>query len=198
MISVTMVVWIVYRLITGVFDWTEDIPLHLCYLIALLAVFLMWKPKQITHEVLYYLIMSGTLQAIITPELDEGFPHYMFLRYWIVHGGLVVYMIYVCVVFRLYPRYSGILRAYIWLNIYFLVMLAFNLVAGTNYFYVMEKPAIPTLLDYLGPWPWYLVTGQVAALLLFWISWLPFVRLFHKCGYSNSGMVSEIRVQSPQ
>ena len=34
---------------------------------------------------------------------------------------------------------------------------AFNVVVGTNYGYLNHKPGTPTLLDILGPWPWYVV-----------------------------------------
>ncbi|MDE2731447.1 MAG: TIGR02206 family membrane protein [Bacteroidota bacterium] len=176
-ISVTVAVWSVYRLITGEFDGSKDLPLDLCNLIALLIVVLMWNPSLVKHEILYYLVLSGTLQGTITPNLDESFPHYNFLKYWIAHGGLVIFMVYVSVVFRLYPRFQSILRAYIFVNIYAVVMLAYNLAAGTNYFYTMAKPPIPSLLDYMGPWPWYLLTGQVLALFLFWLSWLPMAAL---------------------
>ena len=183
-ISVTVAIWSVYRLITGEFDWAEDLPLDLCNLIALLIVVLTWNPSLSRHELLYYLVLTGTLQATITPNLEETFPLYNFLKYWVVHAGLVVYMVYVSVVFGLFPRFRSILRAYIIVNIYAVVMLAFNLVAGTNYFYMMAKPPVPSLLDYIGPWPWYLLTGQVVALVLFWLSWLPMAILARTFPYS--------------
>ena len=176
-ISVTVAAWSIYRLAIGAFDWSADLPLQLCYLIALLLVFLMWNPSLAKHELFYYLVLAGTLQGAITPNVEEVYPLYNFLKYWIVHCGLVVYMVYVCVVHRLYPSFRGIFRAYFWINAYAVLMLGFNLIAGTNYFYVMEKPPIPTLLDYLGPWPWYLLSGQLVALVLFWLSWLPMARM---------------------
>lgn len=169
--------WVIIRMVTGQFDWREDIPLHLCNVIALLLPLLLWTPTRRIHEVLYFMVLSGTLQAVLTPDLVEGFPHYSFLKYWVVHGGLIVHLVYVCVVWRYYPTLAGILRTWVWMNAYFVCMLAFNLVANTNYFYVMQKPPTATLLDYLGPWPWYLLTGQLVALALFALAWLPFVRL---------------------
>ena len=169
--------WAIIRLVVGEFIWREDLPLHLCNLVALLLPLLLWTPSRRMHEVLYYLVLSGTLQAVLTPDLPEGFPHYSFFKYWIVHGGLIVHIVYVSAVWRYYPRLIGVLRTWGWMNAYFAGILAFNLMTDSNYFYVMEKPPIPSLLDYLGSWPWYLFTGQFVALALFTVAWLPFIRL---------------------
>jgi hypothetical integral membrane protein (TIGR02206 family) len=49
----------------------------------------------------------------------------------------------------------------------------FNLAFGTNYMFLCEKPSGTTLLDAMGPWPWYLLAGEVLAAALFWLMWLP-------------------------
>jgi uncharacterized membrane protein YwaF len=55
----------------------------------------------------------------------------------------------------------------------FLITLALALVAGLadlatggNYLYLRQRPLAGSLLDFLGPWPWYLAAGTVLALLL--------------------------------
>jgi hypothetical protein len=85
--SVWVILYIVIRIGLGDFDRTIDVPLDICNLVALFLPFLMWNPSQKVHEVLYFWILAGTFQAVLTPYLFNGFPNFTFIKYWIVHGG---------------------------------------------------------------------------------------------------------------
>ncbi len=173
LIAATAILWVAVRIALNDFDKTTDLPLDICNLSALLIPIMMWRPKRAVHEVLYFWVSVGTLQAVLTPHLFNGFPNFTFLKYWIVHGGLVVYIVYVTVVLRLVPNWRSVWKAALWLQLYTVVMFGLNSLLGSNYFYIMRKPPTASLLDYFGSWPWYLLVCEGLMLILFMLAYLP-------------------------
>jgi hypothetical integral membrane protein (TIGR02206 family) len=45
---------------------------------------------------------------------------------------------------------------------------------GSNYMYLMRPPDTPSLIDRLGPWPWYLLSLFAMALATCAVLYLPF------------------------
>lgn len=173
LLAATVVAWIGMRLWLGEFDHTTDLPLDICNLAALALPAVAWRPRLKIHEVLFFWVCVGTLQATLTPHLEEGFPHFTFLKYWVVHGGLLVAIVSYTVVFGLYPNRRSILRAFGWLQVYAVSVYLANLALGSNYFYIMQKPPTASLLDHLGPWPWYILVAEGLTLLLFALVYVP-------------------------
>jgi uncharacterized membrane protein YwaF len=71
------------------------------------------------------------------------------------------------------PRRGCFRRVAITLNGYAAAIGAFNAAFKTNYMFLCEKPQAPTLLDWFGPWPVYLIAVDGVALLVFALLWLP-------------------------
>jgi hypothetical integral membrane protein (TIGR02206 family) len=172
-LAAAVILWTLVRLFRGEFDRTTDLPLDVCNLVALALPVLMWKPSIRIHEIVYYWVLVGTAQAVITPHLEDSFPHYTFLKYWVVHGGLIVAVVYFTWAMRLFPRSRSVIKAFAWLQVYTVLVFAANLLIGSNYFYVLQKPPTASLLDVLGSWPWYLIVCDILTLILFATAYLP-------------------------
>ena len=183
-LSVTVIGWVIIRLALKEFDHITDLPLDLCNLLALVMPLLVWRPSRRIQEVLYFLVLAGTLQAVLTPHLIEGFPHFTFFKYWIVHGGLIVVTVYMTVAFQYYPTLRSLIKAFWSLQLYAVGVVLLNLLLGSNYFYVMRKPPTASLLDYFGPWPWYILVCEGIVLVLFLLVYAP-VELRHRRQRSN-------------
>ena len=152
----------------------EDLPLHLCRFLALSAPVVVWKGNRFWIGVFYFWIITGTLNANITPDVQYGFPNWTYFSYWLTHSFLLIIPFYYVFVFRLDIRWRDFKNAYVMMNVFLLTTLAVNYILGANYMYTKQKPPVATMLDMLGPWPVYLITGQLLVLALFFIAYLPF------------------------
>lgn len=168
-----VILYDVILIFLGKFNYKTDLPLDICNMMGFFLPFLMWTPNRRFFPFLYFIILAGTLQAVITPHLYNGFPNFIFLKYWFVHAGLIVYIIYVASAFGFRVSLKDLWRAFLALQAYVGGMFAINSLLGSNYVYIMHKPPTASALDYLGPWPWYILVGEGIALVLFFLVWLP-------------------------
>ena len=167
-------IWVTFELIAGTFDIKLHLPFQLCRTANLLLPLVMIKRNQMLYEIIYFWGLSGMLQGMFTPDITNAFPHFHFLRYWIGHNGLILAIIYATAIYGMRPSIVGIRRAFIALNIFFIITIPVNLFLDANYFWICGKPPMPSLLDFMGPWPWYILTGEIVALLHFGLAYLPF------------------------
>ena len=173
LVSFWVIFWTLIYAWLGDFEWSLHLPLDICNIVALTLPFLMWMPKFKIHEIIYFWILAGTLQALLTPHLSNNYPNFEWWKYWVVHGGLVVYAIYITVVFKMYPTWKSLWKSFFFANCYLVFVYIMNNLLGSNYAYLMGKPPVASALDLMGPYPWYILTGQGVAVVLFLIAWLP-------------------------
>lgn len=156
------------------YDINEDLPLFLCGLMGLLIPFFTITRKYWMFEILIFWIFAGTLQAVITPDIDTGFPTFNFIRYWVLHAGLILIMFYAFFVFKMKPSLKSLWKSFGALQLYVVSMFTINYFLGSNYFYLNEKPKGATLLDLFGEWPMYLLVTELVILPFFFIIYFLF------------------------
>ena len=155
----------------SVWDW---VPLNLCDFEIVLAVFALLTRRQVAYELFYFWALSGTLIAMITPEITRGFPSRQFLSFFAFHGAVVVGALFMTWGLKMRPRAGAHWRAFLWTNVYAAVAAAVNLIFQKNFLYLCEKPRGFSVLDWFGPWPIYIVSAEVLALALFYLLSVPF------------------------
>ena len=169
-------VWI-YRAVTvksfGVF-LQSHLPLHICGVALFVVVLALLCRNQILYEIGYFWGIVGTLNAVLTPQLGVGFPHYRFFQYFIVHGGIVVGVLFATWGLRMRPTLKGLLRAFLLANLYMVVIAGINLLLKSNYMFICEPPDTKSPF-FFAPWPWYILILDGVALILFFVVYSPFL-----------------------
>lgn len=150
------------------------LPFHICYFLNLLFPVMLWRRWYFLFEVSYFMVMAGCIQALLTPDLQSSFPDHFNLRYFFVHIGLTQSILYAIFVFDFRPTWRGLGKSLLWINLYFVFVAGVNWLLGTNFMYIRQKPPSPTMLDLFGDWPWYILGGELLALMLFTLVMLPF------------------------
>ena len=151
----------------GSLSWKYSLPLDLCPLVLMACIFSLFRSVQFFNEITYFWGLGGTLQALLTPDLASGFPSWDFFLFFWSHGAILFGIVYIIASNNFRPRRGSVVRMMIALNVYALAVGAINAATGWNYGYLCRKPAAPSLLDLLGPWPWYLLFLEGIALVTF-------------------------------
>lgn len=177
----------VWMLRTGRWNLSYSLPLELCSISLILTILLLWTGNRRLYEFVFYVGIGGALQAILTPDLDMGFPHFRFFHFFYTHIGIIMTACYFTWIKGYTPTFKGIIKTMVALNILLPFIFIINIIFQGNYMFLIEKPVGGSLLDYLGPYPWYLLSLEVVAFLIFLILWL----IFRRRGEAMSGIMTD-------
>ena len=167
-------VWYAFNLYKGWVQFPYGLPLNLCDIIVWLTIIAALTLKPTAFELAYYWGLAGSAMAVLTPDLGVPLASYPGIYFFTAHGGVIVTLLFLVWGRIARPREGSFWKAFLILNLYAGFVGLFDALFKTNYFYLCAKPAGSSLLDYMGPWPVYLLTGELFAILAFWLLWLPF------------------------
>jgi len=159
----------------GVTVWYRVLPLQLCDWAMFVIIVALWTGNRRWLEIAYFWGIGGTLQAILTPNLAFGFPDLRFIAFFVSHSGIIIGIVFLMLIYRFRPRPTGIVRTFLWTEVYFVVAFTVDLLTGENYGFLLHKPEAASLLSYLSDSrPLYLLQMHGLALVFFVILYLPF------------------------
>ncbi|RXJ04206.1 TIGR02206 family membrane protein [Anaerobacillus alkaliphilus] len=165
---------VTWSILTGLWDIQYNLPLHLCTISLVTSSFMLATNSYKVFEIIYFFGVGGAFQAIITPELFYTFPHFRFFHYFIAHFAIILaifYMIWVC---NYTVKFRSAFKAFLVLNCIAAVAITVNHLTGANYMFLARKPVTPSILDWLGPYPWYILSLELLAIILFLLLCVPF------------------------
>ena len=166
----------IWRLYVGKWNLATSLPFHLCGISIIISIFMLINKKFYLFELTYFWGLIGAFIAIITPSLDVNYTHYRFWQFLIAHASVVFAVVYMIFVENYKVNYKYVWKTFGITNLIAFIVGIINIFLNSNYLFLCGKPmgSSKTLFDFLGPWPWYLLTIEILAITVFHIWYLPF------------------------
>ncbi len=149
-------------------------PLELCDATLSLVILALVTLKPAIFDLAYYGALAGATMSLLTPNLSEPFPSFITVQYFVNHGLMVVAALFLVWSGQARPRPGSLVRMMVFVNVYAVFVGVFDFLFKTDYMFLGAKPQALTLLTFLGPWPWYILTCEPVAFVLFLLLYLPF------------------------
>jgi hypothetical integral membrane protein (TIGR02206 family) len=164
--------WHLWNYVNGTWTVQTMLPLHLCSVFVFLSAIMLVTRSYGIFEFAFFLGIGGAMQAFLTPDLGiYSFPHFRYFQVFVSHGLIIASACYMLIVEHMRPTWKSLLKVIVVGNLYFVALFFINRALGSNYMYILHKPQTASLMDFLGPWPWYLLSLEGvagAAFLLFY------------------------------
>ena len=163
----------IYEMMWHHLPLVNALPLEICgfsYAI-LIPGALLSRNMTLQQLLLFWGMMGGTLGLafpVVTPDIN-----FEYLRYYLAHSSLYISAAYVLFVHNVPVKRYTFIKIWLFLQLYFVIILMFDLTFKTNYFYLLQKPNQSTPLNEFGPWPYYFIPCEFIAIAVFLtINWL--------------------------
>ena len=170
-LALTQQAWYV---LSGTWSIQYSLPLYLCDMSLFVCVLMLLKNSYNLYEIAYFWGVGGAVQALLTPNVSYAFPHFIFFQFFFTHALIVTVCFWFTFVDCFRPTCRSVWKAFLVTNIYMLLIAVFNYFTSSNYMFLCQKPGAASLLDYMGPWPWYILSGEFVCLFVFFLCYLPF------------------------
>jgi len=165
----------VWRASNGAWHPGTSLPLHLCGASIVLSAIMLINKNYTLFEINYFWGLGGAIQALLTPDIGVyGFPHYRYFQFFTSHGLILTAVLYMVFVHQYTPKHRSIWKVFGITLIYTGFIAIFNLIFKGNYLFICSKPENGSIMDVMGPWPWYILPLGIVAIITFYIWYSPF------------------------
>jgi len=153
---------------------SSSLPFELCGITLLLSIIMLISRSRTLYSFLYFAGIGGAFIALLTPNLVYPFPHFRFLLFFIAHGSIILASLYMTWIEGYKPTWRSLLITMLGLNIVAACIWTANYFLGSNYMFLSQKPSTYSVLDYFGPYPYYLLVEELFAFTVFLAMYLIF------------------------
>ncbi len=150
----------VYVLVPSSFSAGSSLPVELCDLAWMTAIWALLSGRPLPTALTYYWGLTLTVQGILTPSLGHVFPDPEYFVFWAKHLLVVWSALYLTLGLGRGPTWRDYRLTVAVTAAWALVVYAIDTAVDANYGYLVRKPDSASLLDAFGPWPLYLLVSM--------------------------------------
>ncbi len=166
----------VWCLIKNIWTPEYNLPFHLCSASTILCAIMLFKNNYKVYKLTYFWGLFGAMQALITPDLSGyNYPHYVFFKFFILHGLIIISVLYVTFINDFKLSFNDVLNAFYITNLFAIFVIPVNVLTKGNYLFLCRKPEVATILNFFDSWPWYIIFLEIIVFLAYFILYLPFI-----------------------
>ena len=130
----------------------NHLPVTVCGWAAILSAFMLLTKKKGIFDVVYFFVLAGSINALITPAviIDNGPTHFRYYQFWVEHTSIFIAVFYMIFVFGYKINLKSMLRSGIVLVVLTLLAIYVNSnIEGANYLFLSTTEAGDSVLNFL-------------------------------------------------
>ena len=167
--------WHFWNWYAGLWSVQYTLPLHVCSILVWVCAYMLYTQDYRLYEFAYFMGIGAAVQALLTPDAGiYGFPHFRAFQVMVSHGTIIASALFMTLVLGMRPFPRSILKVVVGMNIYMVIIMVVNTILGSNYLFIAHKPEVPTLIDLMPPWPWYILILELMGLATVLILYIPY------------------------
>jgi hypothetical integral membrane protein (TIGR02206 family) len=181
--ALLIVTWIAWYALFIARDWLalgNALPMNLCDWATIALLVTLIRPNQRAFELAYFWAFAGTIQGLVTPDVNYSFPEPQFVVFFLGHAAILAAALYLTLGTRMRQVPASIPRVVSWTLVYATTASLTDWLLGTNYGFFRAKPNHATFFDLMPAWPYYspetVLLGVLAALVLY-LPWFVFDKI---------------------
>lgn len=130
----------------------NHLPITICGWSAILGAFMLLSKKQSLFDIVYFWVLAGSFNALITPAviIDNGPTHFRYYQFWIEHTTIFIAVFYMLFVHQFKITFKSLIKAIV--AILFMASVAIYVnsnIEGANYLFLATTEAGESVLNFL-------------------------------------------------
>ena len=159
--------------VDGIWTAQYTLPLQLTDAVSAASIVALWTRRKLFVELTYFWALTASLQATVTPDLGQNYPSVFYFTYFAYHVGAVVAAFLLVFGLGDRPRRGAAWRVFGLTLCWAAIAGIGDIITDGNYMYLRAKPVHSSLLNVVGPWPWYIAsTAALGLAMLLALQWI--------------------------